>query len=419
MMVAALALVLFMLAALVVDLGLARDTRRAAQNTADSAVLAAANQLYASGVADKAAAIQAAKDYARSNFGTTDADWAGCSDPNRPTGFAVVTGETPCVSFKGSPLSEVRVVIPTRAVSTPFGSLAGISKVDVAALAQAKVSPGGKAQCGLCIIGTGAHDIQNGDVTVQGANVYINGSTASGPNGSLVASGGGIYLQGSKPSKGTQTPAPYTDQPAIADPLAWLTLPPDLSTLTAKTATACGTGATHGPGIYRSLNVANNSTCVLQPGLYVITGGNSIAGNTTINAFGVTLYFACQDSSTTTPKVKACTANQAGGGLTMTGNAALNITAPTTGSLAGLAVVADRNNAATQSWRGNGAVASSGTIYLAGGTLDYRGNGSGLALDSLVVVEDMSFSGNPSAFSTLYTQSSNVQLPAGAINLTQ
>ncbi len=38
---------LFGMAALVVDLGIARDNRRQAQNTADSAALAAANALYA------------------------------------------------------------------------------------------------------------------------------------------------------------------------------------------------------------------------------------------------------------------------------------------------------------------------------------------------------------------------------------
>ena len=46
-MTAVLAVLLFGMAALVVDLGIARDNRRQAQNTADAAALAAANALYA------------------------------------------------------------------------------------------------------------------------------------------------------------------------------------------------------------------------------------------------------------------------------------------------------------------------------------------------------------------------------------
>ena len=63
-LVAVLSLVLFGLAALVVDLGMARDTRRMAQNTADSAALAAGNVIYLTGPANPSAAIAAAKEYA-------------------------------------------------------------------------------------------------------------------------------------------------------------------------------------------------------------------------------------------------------------------------------------------------------------------------------------------------------------------
>jgi len=131
------------------------------------------------------------------------------------------------------------------------------------------------------------------------------------------------------------------------------------------------------------------------------------------------MYFTCQDSSTSTPKARACNANEAGGDLLMTGQSVLNITAPTTGPTAGLAIVSDRNNTATLGWRGNGAMQSTGTIYVKSGTLNYRGNGAGLPLDSLIVVGNLDFSGNPSQFKTTYTQSKNVQLPAGALYLSK
>src|SRR3954447_12124177 len=221
-LVGILAVVLFGLAALVVNLGLARDTRREAQNTADAAALAAANNLYLSGPADTTAAISAAKQSAADNYGTTSAEWASCTDPTRPAGFSTISGQTACISFDALPSpSEVRVVVPSRDVATPFASVFdAANRVAVAALAQARVTPGGRAACGLCVIGPGTHDIQNGNISVDGAAVYINGTTDSGPNGAVITSSGGeIYLQGTKPSKGTFDPAPATNQPAIADPL--------------------------------------------------------------------------------------------------------------------------------------------------------------------------------------------------------
>ena len=424
-MVGILSVVLFGLAALVVNLGLARDKAREAQNTADSAALAAANNLYLAGAANTTAAITAAKQYASVNYGTTNAEWSSCTDPSRPAGFATIAGQTDCISFSGLPSpTEVRVIVPTRAVSTPFAGVFDLlgghaaTHVNVLAMAQARITPGGKSSCGLCVIGPGLHNIQNGNISVDGADVYINGTTDSGPNGAVIASSGGeIYLQGAKPSKGTFQPAPETNQPAIADPLDFLTLPPDMSGLTAKTASACGTGSSHGPGIYKSLGISG--ACTLQPGLYVVTGQNHLSGQEVVTATGVTMYFTCQDSSTSTPKARACNANEAGGDLLMTGQSILNITAPTTGPTAGLAIVSDRNNTAELGWRGNGAMQSTGTIYVKSGTLNYRGNGAGLSLDSLIVVGNLDFSGNPSQFKTAYTQSKNVQLPAGALYLSK
>jgi hypothetical protein len=82
-------------------------------------------------------------------------------------------------------------------------------------------------------------------------------------------------------------------------------------------------------------------------------------------------------------------------------------------------MAADRNNTATIGWRGNGLGKSTGTIYLKSGTLDYRGNGTGVAMDALVVVGDMAFSGSPSSFTLVYNENTNVKLPAGSLNLTE
>lgn len=414
--VALMTVVLFTIAALIVDLGLARDTRRQAQNTADAASLAAANALYLSGAASPVAAIDAAKTYAASNFGTTDADWVGCEDPERPPGFVAVPGQTDCISFSGLPApKEVRVVVPTRNLKTTLGGMLGVDNMPIHALAHAVVDPGGRSTCGLCVIGPGVHEFQNGSVTVVGTSAYINGTLDANPQMELTASGGQVYLEGSKPTQGLIIPAPYTSQPAIPDPLGFLTLPLPTTGLTAKTVSACSPAG--GPGIYESLDLSDD--CVLSPGLYVVTGENHDSGQTQVTANGVTLYFGCQDPSSAAPKLRDCNVGEEGGDLLLTGKATLDITAPSTGPSAGLAVVADRNNTATIGWRGNGATQSTGTIYLKSGRLDYRGNGAGSSLDALVVVDDMTFEGNPAHFELSYTEENNVVLPAGALHLSQ
>ena len=109
--VAVFAVVMFGLASLVVDLGVARDTRREAQNAADASALAA---------------IGACMPMARrptsprrwgwrgatpaTNFGTGAADWATCS----ATSHLAYAPVTPCISFDSATApTRVRVVIPS------------------------------------------------------------------------------------------------------------------------------------------------------------------------------------------------------------------------------------------------------------------------------------------------------------------
>ena len=393
----------------VVELGLARDTRRQAQNAADAAALAAGNSLASGGTI--ATAVAAAKNLAAKNYRTTAANWASCTDPAKLA--YSVAGDTQCVSFNSSSApTQVRVLVPFRPVVTPLGGIFGNQGVNVQAVAVVGLTGSSLGPCGICVVGTGSHNLQNGEIDVAGgASVVFNGTLDSGPQGTVKVTGGGtITLDGPAPSKGTLTPAPAVNQPPIVDPLAALTLP-DYSSLTAKTGNACSAG----PGIYGSLNIPNNAVCTLPPGLYVIYGQNHISGKVELTALGVTLYFVC--ATGTTPR--ACAANEAGGELLMTGQATLRLTAPTSGPTAGLAAVSDRNNTAVIGWRGNGTQQNTGTVYFKSGTFDYRGNGAGSFDDSLIVVGDLSFSGNGTAIQAVYTQANNVVVTAPSMGLTQ
>lgn len=413
-LVALTSVVLFLIAALVVDLGLARDTRRQSQNAADASALAAINVLYPTGTCAPPAAgpppcvadaVAAAKEYAEQNFQVTASDWTS-KCPAAPTGYHVFPGAPTCISFDDlAEPTRVWVVMPTRDVQTGFGVLADVSEVRVASAARAVIETGGRADCGLCLLGGGTHYIQNGDIAVAGTSVQTNGNLGTQQNnGEIVVTAGTVKVEGT--ATGNISPAAQTGSGTLLDPLAGLALPGPANayfgTPTGLKTNIC----TQGPGFYRDPSVANN--CVLSPGLYVITGTMHLSGQKPINArSGVTLYFTCGSSPAPTPCAEG---GEDGGTMTYTGQATLSIHPPATGPTKGLSIVSDRNNTSDIELKGNGADSVIGTIYAASGTLGFRGNGAG-SMDSLVVVNDVDFRGNPSTMSLVYGETTNVELP--------
>lgn len=405
-LVGILASTLFLIAALVVQFGFARDVRRQAQNTADASALAAAQRLYQSGSADLVAAASEAISYASVNMSVPNSAWTGCVDADH---LLVVSLASQCISFDDATNpTKVRVRIPLRNVDTAIGKAGGVSNLNVGAAARAVLSPGGGGPCGLCVIGTGSHDLQNGDASVTGASVYFNGSLVLNPQGSVTSTGGTVTVQGTGPNKGTVSPAPSTGSGVpVDDPMAGLSLPPDMTGLTFKSPANVCTG---GPGIY--LN-PTGSNCTLTPGLYVFIGG-TLGGNTGIVANNVTMYFTCRTGNAP----RACNAAESGATLDLSGNGNFTINAPSTStnkSIPKVAVVFDRNNSATLRLVGNGALNITGSIYLKSGTLDMRGNGctASTSIDSLIVVKDLAFSGANACLDVDYTKDNNYQVPPG------
>jgi Flp pilus assembly protein TadG len=412
-LVAVMSVALFGIAALVVDLGQARVVRREAQAASDSSALAAGNALYLAGTstADIPGAITAAKEYAAHNYQVAAGDWSSCTDT---AALAYPAPDTECISFDDAVQpSKVRVVAPVRGVNLVFGSIFGITNVDISAQAQASIRLGGVADCGLCVVGEAYHDFQNGDAYISGGDVAINGDVNIQNNG-LVSTDGIISVEGtaSGPLDG-YTPDPLTGQPPVLDPLANYPLPKDFSALTAKTNPCAATG---GPGVYGSFNFPNG-TCTLQPGLYVITGKWSFGGTSALNATsGVTLYFTC--GTTTLPR--ECTKpGEAGGWLDAAGNGNLSITAPSSGALQGLAIAYDRLNTSEIQLSGNGTGTLVGTVYALSANMRYDGNGCAHTNQSLIITGDLEFNGSPACLKSNYVQNKNVYVPPDGLHLSE
>ena len=114
---------------------------------------------------------------------------------------------------------------------------------------------------------------------------------------------------------------------------------------------------TQGPGIYNTeINLGNNETCTLTPGLYVINKRWLIGNNTLVQGSGVTIYVPGPD------------------GYLNWKNGNTDIQAPTTGVFANLAVIYSRDNTNPFSIQGNGAMGITGAVYVKSGALDFNGN---------------------------------------------
>ena len=470
--------VLLGMLALVVDVGNARQERRQAQTAADASALAGAEVLetdgpgFTAGTPDEwQTVVSQVKGYAKQNWGTTNADWVGCSDSGALAWHPDAANSNTCISadfalwsapLPGDPVhtvNRVRVRLPDRTINSFFGGILGVDSLNTGATSMAAVvrtsrtitgtrawdTPGGP--CALCILSPDGLSLngQNGDVTITGGGVTVNSTgfpaaslnsnghvkitlpcnesgecnTIGGPNagqpGSFTGSG--------------FSPAPVQKDP-VDDPLAQVpqcgtgTLgdgttgtPPPECPINVVTTQAKDLPTELTPGIY--LHGMENSHH-LAPGVYVLMDDIVLNGNDQITGDGVTLFFAC--GNYLSPAYSGCAAGTEGAGIETTGNGAKNatdngslrLTGPTTGTYKGLVMFSDRNNTSTLTFRGNGSnesgpqSGSSGTIYAKAGTFDLRGNGYTLA--SMIVVHNFTMKGNPSAVTLAYDLSKNFEL---------
>jgi hypothetical protein len=172
--------------------------------------------------------------------------------------------------------------------------------------------------------------------------------------------------------------------PAAADPYQNVQLPPT-SGCDHSNFSAPKNGPALLPGVYcNGLSINANANVQLSPGTYFIDRGSlSVAGNATVTGTGVT--FVLTDSAGTTPATVA-----------IHGGATLNIEAPSTGALAGIAFIQDRNGApgTNNDFSGGTSQSITGVIYFPKETISFAGGtqtGSGCLQ---LIADEIDFKGN-------------------------
>ncbi len=369
--------------ALAIDMGNAYVLQNKLQSSADSAALAAAGEL-----PDENEAIYQATQYAVKNL---DPSVHGTAlDPAEIVpGNWNRTGRT--FTAAGTPVNAVQLTVRrSQANGNPlrtfFGSILGISEVDISASAIA--GPSSDPVC-LLALEPGPEsgiNVGNGDISLSGCGAQSNSTAADSidgnANGSITAeticSSGGVHAN----IDPNLDPPADTSCPAITDPLADLQPPTFDSGVCDHDGQSYNSDDTASPGTYcNGLSVGGSTVLTLNSGIYVINGGVlSVAGGASlIGTAGVSFYLT--------------------GGATVAigGGGTVDLQPTVSGELAGVLFMQDRNDPlATFSFSGGAAINYAGIMYFLNGDVQFNGNGEVQTLTpaTYFVANSFTFSGN-------------------------
>jgi Flp pilus assembly protein TadG len=199
-------------------------------------------------------------------------------------------------------------------------------------------------------------------------SVYSQGASAvSAP---CLMSAGGASINASVTL--TACSAPITQMAPVRDPFKDLAEPDNVG------ACRSTSGQTLQPGRYcGGLNMSGTKN--LKPGVYIIDGGTLRAnGSSNISGSGVTFYLTN------------------GADLSFNGNASLQLSAPTTGTYAGILFFGGRANSGNVTFNGTAGSSLTGAIYFPNQSVSYLGDMQGTNGCTQVVARTVAWSGNAS-----------------------
>jgi hypothetical protein len=202
-----------------------------------------------------------------------------------------------------------------------------------------------------------ALNLGNGNLRSQDPT-SIRGGYIAGPNGMMLDLAG-------------VPQAPITGQPLLPDPLAGL---PEPNTAGMPVRSVPSSPVTLQPGIYPSgISITANRTVYLDPGIYVLRGNLAIGGGTRLVGDNVMIYMES-------------------GSIQLAGNGGFDLSAPDSGTYAGVSVFQARGNTTSGAMVGTSDSGLEGIVYMPSAQLSISGNAT-MAAD--FVVNLMRLNGNP------------------------
>lgn len=354
------------LGALVVDVGSWYFSKRKLQTVADVAAVAGAIAMK-SGHKDAATINSyATHDAALNNFVVTSGKTLTINNPPLSGSYAGNNKAIEAIVQSTSPSYFLKLFL----ANAPQISARSVTLVGSSASA-CMVSLGSSTNISLTGISV---------VTAPLCSIYSNGTGSS----SIKGNGGAVIVADSVSAVGGISGASIvalngttTNAPAISDPLSTLAMPVvGACNYTNYTVSGFGSIVTLNPGVYcGGIKVTSAAIVTMNPGTYIMNGGTfTIGGQATLTGVGVSIVL----TSTTGSGYPSVSIN---------GGAIVALTAPTSGSLAGILFYSDRNTPSnTTSSIGGLAQIFNGILYFPSTQLALSGNKVSLGLASCLQV---------------------------------
>ena len=324
---------LLVFAGLAIDVGNVRYQKRQMQAAVDAAALAGAIEMSTCGsTADCSAMTAAAKAALTENGFTVTTPLTQCAS-NSSSSLTLWVNNGPC--YLGSTSADpeygstkyVEAVL-TGPVNTIFAGVAGFKTMKITVRAEAAGAPSS-----YCMIVSANSSSSTKGITLQGGSsggisaptcgIYDDDSSSSNAvtdnSGTVTSKKFMVVGTGIQNSGATITPAPTTNQSALADPLTYLSAP-TAGSCTSQSSTPAN-GATLTPATFCSgITLNSNVSVTMGAGTYYIENGINVDTGATMNGTaGVTVYIAT-------------------GQANFNSGSTVELTAPTTGTLAGIAL---------------------------------------------------------------------------------
>ncbi len=355
-----------------------RTMQGAADSAAYSAAMAKATGASAAAYVSEANGVAANYSYVNGNNGVT----VTVNSPPTSGNHTTDTGAVEVIITRSKPLVLANLFLgasPTlqaRAVAAPGASGC------VLALDQSAV--------------TDVTDNGNTVLNLNDCNIYVNSPATNALRlvGGATINANAAYVHGNYTTSGqaslNTTAGTYTSAPVAQDPYADVQIPSYSGCNSNNYSLTGGKSQTFTPGssgvwvFCGGFDVKGNSSVTLQPGIYIIDGGSfSIAGGSSVSGSGVTIILTSSSGSGYT------TASIAGGAL-------VDVTAPNSGSLAGLAFFQDRNapTSGSDSFTGGATQNVTGAIYFPNQNMTFAGGTTTGAKCTQLVALTLTFNGN-------------------------
>ncbi len=346
------------------------------QTATDAAAVAAAYQV---GTGNSLSAV-ASDEIIRNGYGTSSGITLTVNSP--PTSGAYA-GNNNAV--------EVIAIIPEMAA---FTKVLGINEVSIKSRAVALNTPATNGNgCIMSLATSGGYTIDiNGNANVSMAGCTMvdnsNNSQAVSVNGSATVTVQNIYTAGGINSNGNSainnSSPNVTNAPVVSDPLSNLPMP-SVSSCNQNNFTAQHGNTTMNPGVYcNGINFNAQANVTMNPGTYIVNGGTfNINGQATVAGSGVTIVFT--NGST----------------IDVNGNSTVTLSAPTSGTYAGILFYTDRSmSTEDNNFNGGSTMSLSGIIYMPTQNLIFNGGTNGTASCLRMVSYEVTINGGANLSST-------------------